>query len=641
MPKPISSSNSWKLLQPKPLEATIPTGFPFPLAAIPRQRVMTASAFQELIPFFADRILHIGPSPSGSCRDYYAQKGRVWHMMEFPGSAEKLAGKEFDCIVIDAEKKRMVAQSDLGPLLRHLNTYGRISFIGPGNTEAGQILNQYDGMLFNLGLLRFKTVDLQRATGEPESLGVVAVRREYNPAAHARELALQGLYEQAIGVMDDIPPELIGTNETLSYVAAEKQKLYLDWQKSLPGGHPLHKFFFQARREFAQVTSALPHYHAAYCHAAGFWQHLGNIPMARRTLRSILHARPDANTYRHLAALPGAVAAAPMFENTPLWSAAGRPPRILVLTHAHSDYGMDTLFDALVRMIGAENVVEYPWKPVLHGQKTDAAQNYPCAFDHPSSPVALADLLEELRDHRFDVILYADVVQMTRKGEVQQILEAGRDVPLVAYDTWDNCYTPVDVISNYLAGKPIDVLFKREMLAGVDYGSNVFPLPFGFPDPMLPESSAERRDIDVFWAGKRVWGLRPLYLPRIERLLGLQFQERYSQAEYSRRLRSARIGLSFFGSGFDTVRYWEVPAHGVMLLAEKPPIHIPHNFVDGESAVFFGDLPELEEKLQYHLSRSDEAEQIAAAGRRHLLTHHTTSARARQFLGRLEQHLTW
>ena len=161
---------------------------------------MTASGFQELIPFFTDRIIHIGPTPSGSCKDYYAQKGRVWHMTEFPGNAEELTGKEFDCIVIDAENKRTVAQSDLGPLLPHLSTYGRISVIGSGTAEEGKILNQFDGMLFNLGLQRFKTVDLQRAAGEPALLAVVAVRREYNLAAHARELALQGRYEQAIGV---------------------------------------------------------------------------------------------------------------------------------------------------------------------------------------------------------------------------------------------------------------------------------------------------------------------------------------------------------------------------------------------------------------------------------------------------------
>jgi hypothetical protein len=220
-------------------------------------------------------------------------------------------------------------------------------------------------------------------------------------------------------------------------------------------------------------------------------------------------------------------------------------------------------------------------------------------------------------------------------------MEAGRDLPLVVYDTWDNCCTPVDVISNYIGGKPIDVLFKREMLADVDYGSKTIPLPFGYPDTMIPVRGAIQRNLDVFWAGKPVWGLRPLYLAAIERMLGRQLQACYPQAEYAERLRSARIGISLFGTGFDTVRYWEIPAHGAMLLAERPPIRIPNDFTDGQSAVFFDDLPELEDKLQYYRAHVDEAEQVAAAGYRHLLAHHTTSARALQLLGHLEQRLTW
>jgi spore maturation protein CgeB len=89
------------------------------------------------------------------------------------------------------------------------------------------------------------------------------------------------------------------------------------------------------------------------------------------------------------------------------------------------------------------------------------------------------------------------------------------------------------------------------------------------------------------------------------------------------------------------VRYWEIPAHKVMLLAERPPIRIPHNFKDGESAVFFDDLPELEAKVDYYLSRPDEARQIAEEGHRHFMRYHTTCARARQFLGYLEAHLNW
>ena len=601
---------------------------------------MTADACGEMIPSFIDRILHIGAVPSGACRQHYAQRGRVWYLPGVPAAGSAvLGGAEFDCMVIDLVTGRDDRRIDVAYLLQFLDPNGRISFV-TRNGAAEDRLSESE-LLHPHGLLRFKTVHLQPEDGEAAAIGVVAVRRAYNPAAHAAALALKGQFQQAIAVLEDIPLELIRTDENLAYVAAEKQRLYLAWQQSLPADQPLHTLYFKARREFAQITSALPHHHPAYCREAGFWRHIGNAAMARRTLRSVLHVSPDPECQRYLDALPQACDRPSAVENAVTWSGVRRAPRILILTHDHSDYGMDTLFDALVRAIGSENVVEYPWKPMLHGRAAENAHNYPCAFDHASSPLPLASILSDLRERRFDLILYADVVQMTRMSDVRRIMEAGRDLPLVVYDTWDNCCTPVDVISNYIGGKPIDVLFKREMLADVDYGSKTIPLPFGYPDTMIAVRGPIQRNLDVFWAGKPVWGLRPLYLAAIERMLGRHLQASYPQAEYAERLRSARIGLSFFGTGFDTVRYWEIPAHGAMLLAERPPIRIPSDFTDGQSAVFFDDLPELEDKLQYYRAHVDEAEQVAAAGYRHLLAHHTTSTRAFQLLGHLEQRLTW
>jgi hypothetical protein len=318
-----------------------------------------------------------------------------------------------------------------------------------------------------------------------------------------------------------------------------------------------------------------------------------------------------------------------------------RAPRILVLTHDRSDYGMDTLYDGLCRLIGTDNVLEYPWKPTLHGRSREAAQDYPCFFNHPSEPRSLERLLVELRDRRFDLIVYADVVQMARREDVRRILDAARGLPMVVYDPWDSCHIPMDAIARYTGGYPIELVFKREMLACVDYGPATVPLPFGFSEALAPEPVGGSRSMELFWAGKRVWSLRPIYLKRIEQVLGRAFPDGFEQAEYSRRLSSAGIGLSLFGSGFDSVRYWEVPAHGVMLLSERPPIRIPHNFADGVSAVFFDDLPELEGKLAHYLARPDEVRAIAEQGRRHFLKHHTTSARARHFLGRLEQRHIW
>ena len=162
----------------------------------------------------------------------------------------------------------------------------------------------------------------------------------------------------------------------------------------------------------------------------------------------------------------------------------------------------------------------------------------------------------------------------------------------------------------------------------------------GLPDRLVPERIDTPRTQDMFWAGKRLFGTRSLYLDYLQ-TRGHDLNRRYSQEEYRAAIRNARVGLSIFGFGYDTVRYWELPAHGVMLLAERPPIRIPHNFVDGESALFFDDLPELEERLADALAHPQECAEIARAGAAHFRKYHTASARARQLLGRLEALLDW
>jgi glycosyltransferase involved in cell wall biosynthesis len=174
--------------------------------------------------------------------------------------------------------------------------------------------------------------------------------------------------------------------------------------------------------------------------------------------------------------------------------------------------------------------------------------------------------------------------------------------------------------------------FKREMLAGADYGPGSYPLPFAYPDRRVPQDVEGPRNTPIFWAGHRQFGLRRLYLEHLESARGLKLDAVCDQTEYVRALLDTRIGLNIFGCGFDTVRYWELPAHGCMLLSERLPIRIPHNFRDGESAVFFDDTQDLEEKIEYYLAHPEEIRAIARAGHEHFKRHHTGSMRARQLL---------
>jgi spore maturation protein CgeB len=96
------------------------------------------------------------------------------------------------------------------------------------------------------------------------------------------------------------------------------------------------------------------------------------------------------------------------------------------------------------------------------------------------------------------------------------------------------------------------------------------------------------------------------------------------------------VGLDLFGFGFDTVRYWELPALGCLLLAERRPIELPFDFVDGRHALLFEDLAELEDRLAWCGAHADAVTELARAGYAHFHRHHTESARARQFVAMAE-----
>lgn len=136
-------------------------------------------------------------------------------------------------------------------------------------------------------------------------------------------------------------------------------------------------------------------------------------------------------------------------------------------------------------------------------------------------------------------------------------------------------------------------------------------------------------------------GARCLQMSWLEKMLPLSatYGTPLTPSAYADRLQQHLMGISLAGNGFDTVRYWELPAHGALLLSERIPLAIPFDYEDGKHAVFFDTVQEAYEKGAYYLAHPDEALEIAQAGHAHLLAHHTGSARARQCLARIQQRL--
>lgn len=193
-------------------------------------------------------------------------------------------------------------------------------------------------------------------------------------------------------------------------------------------------------------------------------------------------------------------------------------------------------------------------------------------------------------------------------------------------------------------------VFKRELNRRFhDAGEQrVLPLPFAAEKRYFGEPAPQRDLAVTFLANMHTnpWRhsvhqrLRNLKHPGI--VSGTTNERAYSQSQpksqavetplYRQLLRRSRISVSVAGAGYDTARFWEILAAGAMLFTQDLDIVIPHGFTDGHDCVTFRSLDEFDEKLTYYLNRADLVAQIAARGQARVLAHHTSKARAQQFL---------
>ena len=455
---------------------------------------------------------------------------------------------------------------------------------------------------------------------------LVLHRNEYDRIAHAQALADAAHPDWAV--------ELLGVSDA-SDSTEEMHRLrrmhrYLLAWDSRDDAHDRLRRFFLSQTLFAKITAEDPSCSDAFHIHATFWDRLGDVGMAQRLKRTLNYAHGGA------VGEPPSSTTVQMAEPPPPAYDTNYRPKLLVILEPQPDYGADVLFDGLAEVLGDENVVDFPWKETLHGGTPDTQQNYPCSFNRGGHPRTYDAIRDQLSSSYFDAVLYCAHSNSLHAGDLRELIAAAKGLPIHFIDQSDSPANGRVLMADHIGAAHDVPYFKRELLQCVEYGPHAYPLPFAYPASRLPAINDEKTH-PLFWAGHRKFGLRRLYLEHIESRLGQSFDQQLPQDAYANQIANARIGLSFFGFGYDTVRYWELPAHSCMLLSERLPIHIPNNFVDGESAVFFEDLGELERRLMYYLERPEEAAQIARAGRAHLEQYHTGAARAKELLARMHQ----
>jgi hypothetical protein len=330
--------------------------------------------------------------------------------------------------------------------------------------------------------------------------------------------------------------------------------------------------------------------------------------------------------------------------------------RILYLSNPSPDYLQDALYHGLTELLGTENVVDFPSNPQYHGESRDDRFSM-LAFSFPHRPAA--ELGDAVRNA--DAIVIGSLREQVRP-HVEAVLALRSRPPTVFLDGEDDPYIRRVIRS-------VDRYFKREVLESAtrlrlrmplrrvwharrlpESGSpltreikvatararGIAPLPFGVVD--VGGAPSTEKDYDVAFAGGTQNPSRALVTDLAARLAREGYRvfnpvRAVPWTEYLEALRRTRIGIAARGLGFDTYRYWEVPYAGALLVAERPRIVIPHNFIDGQEAVLV-ETAEIEAAVREWLGRDDLPE-VAAAGRAKVLSHHTSVQRAQTVLDSL------
>lgn len=554
--------------------------------------------------------------------------------------------RQLDAIVTEIQPEQFDAWRDEVRRLRlRLSGHGALLVVtGPDGPDRESI----GGALERLGLRFFLGWgwNAEKADGitplDPQSPGNTGTtlvlrfhRASYSPLLHARVHLRAKRPGDALATLAETPEGWYTNDEDLGLHEAERLVCLLVHDQHV-GPKLRHLHLVAALHAYNRACTLVPTHVPLYQCMAAFWRRVGRPDLSQRllaTVETILGIPPNVD----------ATAGSPTAESHFIYPDFDpvRPPRLLFVCHPESDFGADVLFDGLRRVLGEENVVGFPWKPTLHGQDLDQAFGYPCTFHWPDGPVSIAQLAQELRQGRFDAMLYCDAHGTLPREDTRQLLDAAAETPIFLLDTWDECGDLREAIQERDGIEKVAGYFKREMIADLDYGPNAWPLPFAFPDDRFADEPQAANRAGLFWAGKLIGGARRLQLSWLQPQVPMTcaWGTPYTQEAYAALLRHQSVGLCFFGNGFDTVRYWELPAHGVMLLAERSPLVIPNNFEDGRQAVFFDNAAELLEKSRYYLAHLDEAAAIARAGHAHALEFHTGTARARQCLGLIQARL--
>ena len=314
--------------------------------------------------------------------------------------------------------------------------------------------------------------------------------------------------------------------------------------------------------------------------------------------------------------------------------------KVLFINSHSADYVQDLTYSGLVKLLGAGNVVDYHWNKKYHVPY----KQYPKNLGYTAGTL-LGSVLRRPLKHFDAVVVGASKVDCFETfleiadsipGHMPVVFVDGGDKPGIGQDL--EAYDRPELFSAAVQKRPFDLVYKREFMLDRTYADNVRPFPMSFNFDRLPSLPGSYKYDVSFWAVES-WDIRTRALQLLEDRYDCQQNgtvrnqvfSKYKRkgSYYLQELSQCRVVLNFRGGGWDTMRYWEVPAVGTFMITQKPCIMIPDNFVDRSEVVYCkDDLSDPIDLCDHYLKHDSERERISENGRKKLIAHHTDEARA-------------
>lgn len=298
--------------------------------------------------------------------------------------------------------------------------------------------------------------------------------------------------------------------------------------------------------------------------------------------------------------------------------------KVLYINRNKFDYLQDLVYTGLVKVLGVSNVIEMPWNNKFHLNH----RKYPKNIGLHRGGL-FRSLFNSFSVKQADIVIVASCHPDTLKTYLQMVPDIPKTVPTVFLDggDWPEVAGDLDrlggkeLYNEVMSIRPFDYVFKREYLVDKSYEDNVYALPFAFNFDRLPAISREYKYDVGFWAVES-HPIRTSALTMIQNEFDCaqngtvknQVMKKYKRKGnfYLQELARCKISLNFRGAGWDTLRYWEVPALSGFMISQNPGIVIDNNFVDGKEIVFCeDDLSDLIDLCQYYMKHEDKRESIA------------------------------